>query len=208
MIVQGKVRINGKAAKLGSMVVEGDEVSVSSMRKKNVYYALNKPRGIITHSPQRGEKSIADVCKFPEKVFPLGRLDKASRGLILLTNDGRATDRLLNPESNHEKEYVVRVHKPVSESFLRRLARGVFLDTGVTTKACRVKKRGEASFGIILTEGKKRQIRRMCDALGYQVMDLNRVRIMNVRLANLKPGAYRKLAGAELADFLAGIQLK
>lgn len=208
LIARGKVKVNGKVAKLGRMIAETDEVSVGGQRKKLVYYALNKPRGIITHSPQQGEKSIAEVCKFPEKVFPLGRLDKASRGLIILTNDGRATDKLLNPKFAHEKEYMVRVHKPVSESFLKCLGRGVVLDDGTRTKPCQVKKRGDASFMIILTEGKKRQIRRMCEILGYQVLDLNRVRIMNIQLADLRPGAYRKIAGTELMEFLAGIHLE
>lgn len=207
LIAQGKVRVNGKVAKLGTLISEKDKVLVGGQRKKLVYYVFNKPRGVITHSPQQGEKSIADVCKFPEKVFPLGRLDKASRGLIILTNDGRATDKLLNPEFEHDKEYVVLVQKPVSESFLRRMARGVVLDDGVMTKPCQIKKRGDASFVIILTEGKKRQIRRMCEVLGYQVLDLQRVRIMNIRLADLQPGAYRQIAGAELAEFLAGINL-
>lgn len=207
LISAGKIKINGQRAKLGDKVFEQDKISVEGNRKKIVYFVLNKPNGIITHSPQKNEKSINDMVRFPEKVFPLGRLDKNSRGLIILTNDGRATDRLLNPASNHEKEYEVRVDRLLKESFLRKMSSGVVLDDGQKTKKCQIRKRGEKDFSIILTEGKNRQIRRMCETLGYHVVDLNRTRIMNVQLGNLKLGQFRKLADAELADFLAALGL-
>lgn len=178
LIRLGKIKINGKRAVLGDKVLENDEVVVSKKNpKKLFYYAYNKPVGIITHSPQGQEKSIADVTKFPEEVYPIGRLDKDSWGLIIMTNDGRITDKILNPEKNHQKEYAVKVNKVMSESFLNKMARGVILDDGYKTKEAKVQKINDGMFSIILTEGKKRQIRRMCTMLGYSVVDLKRVRI-------------------------------
>ena len=204
LIKLGKVKINGKRALLGDKVLEKDEVVVSKKNpKKLVYYAYNKPIGIITHSPQRDEQSIADITKFTEKVYPIGRLDKDSWGLIILTNDGRITDKILNPNKNHEKEYAVKVNKIMSESFLNKIPRGVRLDDGYKTKPAKVKKVNEAMFEITLTEGKKRQIRRMCTALGYSVVDLKRIRIMNIKIEGLKPGKFREIKGVELKEFLA-----
>ncbi len=206
LIRTGKVKINGKAAKLGDMVGEDDKVTFTN-NKKFVYYALNKPRGLVTHSPQKGEKGILETIKFPEKVFPLGRLDKDSRGLLILTNDGRMTDKLLNPDYEHEKKYMVEVHKPINREFIIRMGDGVKLDDGYRTKKCLVKKEASQFFSIVLTEGKKRQIRRMCSSLNYHVEDLNRVRIMNIQLGDLSEGNYRPIQKDELKKFLEALGL-
>ncbi len=183
LIKQGKVMIGDREARLGDMVEESDKVSVSGKTKELVYVAYNKPKGIVTHSPQAGEACIADILKIEPKVFPLGRLDKESRGLIILSNDGRITDRLLNPEFEHEKEYEVRVDRIIDDNFIRKMQQGVKLDGGYITAECVLEKKSDQSFSIIITEGKRRQIRRMCQALGYDVTDLQRTRIMNIRLA-------------------------
>jgi 23S rRNA pseudouridine2604 synthase len=203
LIKAGKIKINGKRAVLGDKVLEDDEVVVSKKNpKKLFYFAYNKPVGIITHSPQRDEKSIADVANFPQEVYPIGRLDKDSWGLIIMTNDGRITDKILNPEKNHQKEYAVKVNKVMSESFLGKMARGVMLDDGYKTKETKVQKINDGMFSIILTEGKKRQIRRMCTRLGYSVVDLKRTRIMSIEISGLKPGEFREIKGSELDIFL------
>lgn len=203
LIKSGKIKINGKRAVLGDKVLENDKIDVAkNSQKKLVYYAYNKPIGIITHSPQDEEKGIMDIIKIPQKVYPIGRLDKDSWGLIILTNDGRITDKILNPEKNHEKEYMVRVNKVMSISFLNKLAKGVYLEDGYKTKACKVEKINDSMFSIILTEGKNRQIRRMCTALGFSVSDLKRVRIISIKIKKLKPGEFREIKGLELEEFL------
>jgi len=207
LIVQKKVKINGRIAVLGDKVKESDKVEVASTKKKLTYIAFNKPRGIITHSPQLGEKEIKDVVKFGKDVFPVGRLDKNSSGLMILTNDGRLTDRLLNPEYEHEKEYVIKVNKDINTSFLNRMADGVKLDDGYVTKKCRVIKISAERFSIVLTEGKKHQIRRMCAALGYTISSLERRRIMNIKLGNLVQGDYREIKGYELTELLKSLGL-
>ena len=168
----------------------------------------------MTHTPQRGERSIADEIqsKFkmvrpgsPQgKLFPLGRLDKNSEGLIILTNDGRITDRLLNPEYGHEKEYLVKVNKSLNGDFVRRIQKGLFIE-GYKTKPAILIKEGERNFRLILTEGKKHQIRRMCTALGYEVVSLKRMRIMNIKLGYLPAGKFKKLEGKELDTFLKNL---
>lgn len=212
LITDGQVRINNKIAIVGDKVQKGDTVTVGSgakaLAKKRVYLAFCKPEGIVTHSPERGQQSISDIFDFGERLFPIGRLDKDSRGLIILTNDGRITDKILNPESGHEKEYIVRVDKPVNPDFIAKLRGGVKLDDGYVTKKCVVESTGAKQFRIILTEGKKRQIRRMCEALSYAVTDLLRIRIMDVRLRDLRAGEFRQLKGAELQTFLNGIGMR
>ncbi|KKU37056.1 MAG: Ribosomal large subunit pseudouridine synthase F [Candidatus Wolfebacteria bacterium GW2011_GWE1_48_7] len=209
LIEDGQVRINGKVASLGDKVQKGDSVEVGAgakaLAKKRVYLAFCKPEGVVTHSPERGQKSIADILDYEGRMFPIGRLDMDSRGLIILTNDGRITDKLLNPEGAHEKEYLVRVDKPVNPEFIASMAKGVLLDDGYKTRKCVVESTGSKQFRITLTEGKKRQIRRMCEALGYAVTDLLRIRIMNIRLRELRAGEYRQLVGAELQTFLKSI---
>jgi len=203
-----KVRINGKIANLGDKIYENDEVCVDSASKKQlVYLAYNKPRGIVTHSAQKGEKEIADIFKYDKKIFPVGRLDKDSEGLIILTNDGRITNKVLSPDKEHEKEYMVRVDKTINSTFIHRMERGIKIDEGVITKKCQVTKIKDKIFSIILTEGKKRQIRRMCEALGYHVENLKRIRIMNVKLNELQPGCYRKIGGSELKEFFSDIMI-
>jgi 23S rRNA pseudouridine2604 synthase len=202
-IKEGKIAINGRQAVLGDRVKEEDLVEVvKNLNKKYIYLAFNKPRRIITHSPQGEETSIEEIINYPEKVFPVGRLDKDSRGLIVLTNDGRITDKLLNPDYNHEKEYIVKVHKPITGTFVKKMGAGVVLDDGYKTRPCGVKSVGDYLFSIILTEGKKRQIRRMCQVLGYETVDLKRVRILNIQLGNLNSGQFREISGKELENFL------
>jgi 23S rRNA pseudouridine2604 synthase len=209
LIEDKQVRINGVVASLGDKVQKGDDVTVGSgakeLAKKRVYLAYCKPEGIVTHSPDRGQKSIADILEYEGRMFPVGRLDMDSHGLIILTNDGRITDKLLNPEGAHEKEYLVRVDKAVNPEFIDAMRKGVKLDDGYVTRKCVVESTAPKAFRITLTEGKKRQIRRMCEALGYNVTDLLRIRIMNVRLRDLRAGEYRQLSGAELQTFLKNI---
>ncbi len=201
LLKAGKIRINGRLAEPGQMVGESDEVDVD-VNENFIYLAYHKPKGIITHSPQGKEKSIADIFKTKEKVFPIGRLDKASSGLIILTNDGRITDRLLNPDVWHEKEYEVTVNKKLEPRTLRQLEQGVKLDDGYLTRPCKTRMLGDRKFGIILTEGKKHQIRRMCQALGYHVDELKRIRVINIRLADIKAGGFREIKGQEKERFL------
>ena len=193
LIKNQKVLINGRVAKLGDKVLEKDMVEVRGVhsKKKNIYLAYNKPKGVVSTNPQDNEKSIMRSAKFPKSVFPVGRLDKESEGLIILTNDGRVTERLLNPAYNHQKEYIVEVDRRFSPAFLRNMENGV--DIGdYKTKPAVVRKITDDTFRIILTEGKNRQIRRMCKALGYLVARLIRVRIDTILLGDLKPGEYRE----------------
>ena len=198
------VKINGRIAKLGDKVYESDKVEAGKLTLERLerlaYFAYNKPRGIVTHTPEEDQKSIRDAVNVGVPVFPLGRLDRASRGLIILTNDGRITDRLLNPKFEHEKEYVVKVNKPLEKHFLRHLASGIEIE-GYKTKPAKVKQLHENIFSIAITEGKKHQLRRMCAAFGYGVVDLQRVRIMNIKLKNLKEGEFRQLKEEELSKF-------
>lgn len=209
LIVQKHVTLNGHIAVLGDIVQKGDAVKVKNMApKKYIYLAYYKPRGIITHSPGTGEKGVEDILqgRIPERVFPVGRLDKDSHGLIIITNDGRITERLLSPEREHEKEYIVTVDKPVTPRFLKRLERGVNIE-GYMTKTARAQSVGERKFSIVITEGKKHQLRRMCAAEGYAVRDIQRIRIMNIRLGSLLPGTFRAITDGELNEFLASLHL-
>ncbi len=208
LIESGSVKINGRIAKLGDKVAATDTVEVNSkviekIRNNLVYFAYNKPHGIVTNNPEEGQESITDVAKFGVPVFPIGRLDRSSHGLIILTNDGRITDQLLNPKYAHEKEYVVKVDKALEKHFLRHLGTGIDIEIkGHMTKPAIVKQINETRFRITLVEGKKHQIRRMCAAFGYVVTDLQRVRIMNIKLGNLKEGEFRPIEDRELEDFL------
>jgi len=211
LIESGKVFINGKKAVLGDKVGPNDKVEVKGMQAKEFeYYAYYKPRGVVTIGAQEGEKEIKDVTDLPDDIFPLGRLDKDSEGLIIMTNDGRITEALLSPTSKHEKEYSVTTDKPVSHILLVRLSQGVQIGkAGQTrnykTKKTEVRRTSRDSFDIILREGKNRQIRRMCGAVGFQVNKLKRFRIMYISLGKLKPNTYRKLKGKELEDFLKAL---
>lgn len=207
LVARGKVLVNGRVAVLGEKVQRGDKIELrgKNSSKKFLYFAYNKPIGVITHSPQKGEKDVKQSV--PLDVFPVGRLDKDSSGLLILTNDGRITDRLLNPDYDHEKEYRVRTSEPLRESFKKTMEAGVSIE-GYLTKPCVVRKTGPRSFTITLTEGKKHQIRRMVAALHNSVAELERTRILNVRLDDLKPGAWRPIEGNELNTLLAQIGMK
>lgn len=206
LIENGSVTINGTRANLGDQVQPGDAVKVDgvpvgSARKKTVYLAFNKPVGIICTSDPNAHDNIIDAVGYPERIFHIGRLDVASSGLILLTNDGNIVNRILRSEHGHEKEYVVRVDKPLTDQALDRLRNGiVILDR--KTKPARVKQTAEDVFRITLTEGRNRQIRRMCEALGYHVRGLKRVRIMHIKLGSLKEGTYRLLTDKETTELL------
>ncbi len=203
LIEAGRVYINNVPAVLGSIVADGDAVEVKGAMKMHRYFAYNKPRGIITHSPQGTEKSIEDILPL-KGVFPIGRLDKDSHGLIILTDDGRITDALLNPKNEHEKEYVVTTLDALPKDFKKKAERGINIGDH-TTKPCHIDIRGERAFSIILTEGKKHQIRRMCGAFGASVTTLKRVRILNITLGSLQEGAYRPIEKRELAVFLKSL---
>ena len=208
LITQGMVFINGKPAELGQMVNEGDKVELryrANTIKKPIYLAYNKPRGIVTHSAGSGEEDIKDLVPV-DGVFPVGRLDKDSSGLIILTNDGRVTKRLLSPEFFHEKEYVVTTREKLRPSFKQKMEEGVRIGAE-ETRPCEVEILGEKKFKIILTEGKNRQIRRMCASCFQEVETLKRVRVMNIELGNLKEGEYRNIEGEELNILLGSLEL-
>jgi len=205
MIEQGSIKINGKKAVLGQKVNMNDKVEVGSAVKKlkqnYEYFLFYKPKGVVSHDPQQGEQSAEDFFPSSKKLAPVGRLDKKSEGLLFMTNDGRIIDKMLNPKYEHEKEYTVRVDKEIKESFLKKMERGVNIE-GYMTKPAVLKQSGPKSFRIILTEGKKHQIRRMTIALGYQVQNLKRMRIMNLSLSGLFPGQSRQLNQTEKMDLL------
>ena len=206
LVEAGRVKINGKKAQNGDQVNETDKVEVSGATKPKSYLAYYKGRGIITHSPSEREVDIATKLAKDygiTHVSPVGRLDKDSEGLMILSNDGRITGPLLDPEADHEKEYEVMVDKPVGPMFIKAMSNGVDIEGYRTKKAKATKhKSNDKKFTIILTEGKKHQIRRMCAALGFQIQSLKRVRIMNISLDKLKPNQYRKISGPELQVFL------
>lgn len=211
LIKQGKVLVNGKKAELGQKVTTEDNVEVVGKTKRKQYFAYYKGRGIITHSPAAGEIDIATRIKNDYNltdVAPVGRLDKDSEGLIILSNDGRITGPLLKPENANEKEYDVLVDKNLSGMAEKLMSKGVDIE-GYKTKPAKVKKnpKNPKRFSIVLTEGKKHQIRRMCAALGYQVQTLKRVRVVNIQLGKLKPNQYRKIAGDELQQFLKELEI-
>ena len=203
LIEKGRVKINNIVALMGQKVTEADEIIVDGKIISNkpplVYIALNKPRGIECTTNQRTPNNIVDFVHHKERIFPVGRLDKDSEGLILLTNDGDIVNKILRARNHHEKEYIVTVNKPVTDDFLRKMSNGVpILDT-VTRKSF-VEKVDETTFKIILTQGLNRQIRRMTEYLGYRVVFLRRIRIMNIKLENLKLGTYRSLSPLELLE--------
>lgn len=204
LIERGRVSINGQPAEVGSRVLPGDRVMVgtdlvSPSEDKRVYLAFHKPVGIVCTTDTRREKNnIIDFIGYPTRIFPVGRLDKASEGLIFLTNDGDIVNRILRARNHHEKEYVVSVNKPITREFIEAMRAGVpILDT--VTRPCRVRKEGPVTFRMILTQGLNRQIRRMCEALGYGVRTLKRVRIMHIDL-DVPAGKYRHFTRPELAE--------
>lgn len=209
LVAQKKVFINGRLAVLGDKVNEEDKVEVRGIQKKQdfMYFAFNKPKGIVSHSGTEDVEDIADI--FPiQGVFPVGRLDKDSHGLIILTNDGRITDRLLSPKYEHDKEYNVTTKEKLRSSFKQKMESGVKMEgDDEITKPCKVEILDDNKFKITLTEGKKHQIRRMCSALFQEVADLKRVRIMNIKLGPLKQNQHRKIEGDELKKFLKSLSL-
>jgi 23S rRNA pseudouridine2604 synthase len=204
-IEAGRVTCNGQPAVLGTQVSQSDEVRIDGnligVKKKQVYIALNKPVGIICTTESHIQDNIIDHVGFPERIFPVGRLDRDSEGLILLTNDGDIVNEILRSENHHEKEYVVGVDRPITDLALRMMAKGVKI-MGEVTKPSKVTRVDAQTFRIILTQGLNRQIRRMCSALGYKAQRLKRVRIMNVQLGALRPGQWRHLTPKELTGLI------
>lgn len=206
LIDAGRVTINGVVPEMGTKVALNDEVHVDGELIKNtkqnfVYLAFNKPIGIVCTTDTRVEKdNIIDFINYPKRIFPIGRLDKPSEGLILLTDDGDIVNKILRASNNHEKEYVVTVDKPISQTFITRMSGGIYLeDLKQTTKKCKVEKLSKYAFKIVLTQGLNRQIRRMCDYLNYEVQTLKRVRIMNIVL-DTPSGHYRELTKSEFTE--------
>ena len=205
-IEAGRVTLNGAPATLGHKVSQGDEVRIDGnlvgAKKKAIYIALNKPVGVTCTTEAHIEDNIVQFVGHSERIFPVGRLDKDSEGLILLTNDGDIVNEVLRSENEHEKEYVVSVNRPITDLSLKMLASGVKI-MGVTTKPCRVERVDAETFRLVLTQGLNRQIRRMCSALGYRVRRLQRVRIINIHVGALRAGDWRYLSDAEVAGLLA-----
>ena len=204
LIADGRVLVNGEPVEMGLKVNAEDKIvvngeAISNPKNKLVYIAFNKPKGIVCTTDTRVEKdNIIDYINYSKRIFPIGRLDKASEGLIFLTNDGNIVNKILRASNNHEKEYIVTVNKPITKEFLHKMSKGVpILDT--VTKKCFVKQTHKNEFKIILTQGFNRQIRRMCEYLDYRVIELTRVRIMNVNL-DLKVGKWRYLSAKEFKD--------
>jgi len=206
-IEAGRVSINGTRAELGTQVNANDEVRVDGRvvgtRRKAVYLALNKPLGITCTTERHIQGNIVDFINHSERIFPIGRLDKDSEGLILLTNNGDIVNEILRAENHHDKEYVVTVDKIITPAFLAGMSAGVYLpELETSTKPCVVMRDGSHVFRIVLTQGLNRQIRRMCEVFGYEVRRLQRVRIINIRLGALKTGEWRNLSEAELQGLL------
>ncbi|MBO9205466.1 pseudouridine synthase [Niastella sp. MAH-29] len=210
LITEGRVLLNNRPAVLGNRYKPGDTVEVdgsiitAAKKEKRVYLALNKPTGITTTTELHIKDNIISFVGYPKRIFPIGRLDKDSEGLILLTNDGDIINKILRADNNHEKEYIVRVNKPIDGAFIHQMSTGVpILDT--VTLPCKVQPMGRQTFRITLTQGLNRQIRRMCEHLGYAVVGLQRVRIMNIKLDKLALGKWRYLSDAELSTLMESI---
>lgn len=201
LIIEGRVTINGKPTQLGNRVLQNDVVKVDGRplkhKPKTLYIALNKPVGVVSTTDSRERNNIVKAVNHPQRLFPVGRLDKPSEGLIFLTNDGDIVNKILRAGNNHEKEYIVSVNKIIDDDFIKKMSNGIPI-LGTVTKKCRVEKVSQKVFKIILVQGLNRQIRRMCEYLEYEVTKLKRTRIMNVELGNLKPGDWRELTDEEL----------
>jgi 23S rRNA pseudouridine2604 synthase len=204
-IEAGRVTCNGVRAALGTQVSDGDQVCVDGRpidpKKRRIYIALNKPVGVTCTTEAHVKDNVVDLIGHAERIFPIGRLDKDSEGLILLTNDGDIVNEILRSENNHEKEYLVTVDRPITDLALRMMASGVKI-MGELTKPCKVTRVNQQTFRMILTQGLNRQIRRMCSALGYKAQRLQRVRIVNIHLGSMGVGKWRNLTDAELAGLL------
>lgn len=203
LIAEGRVKVNGKTPELGTKVTESDAISVNgkiiTKEVENIYLAFNKPVGITCTTERHVKGNIIDYINYPERIFPIGRLDKPSEGLIFMTNDGDIVNKILRSKNSHQKEYIVTVNRKISDDFIRKMGNGIpILDT--ITEKCKVTKINNNTFNIVLTQGLNRQIRRMCDYLGYEVRTLKRVRIMNISLKNIKVGEYRSFTFQELKE--------
>lgn len=203
LITEGRVTINGAVPEMGTKVFETDEIRVDGKlirenRDKPIYLAFNKPAGIECTTNQSVRNNIVDYINYPERIFPIGRLDKASEGLIFMTNDGDIVNKILRARNNHEKEYIVTVDRPITDRFIEKMGNGVpILDT--ITRKCKVEQISKYIFKIVLTQGLNRQIRRMCEYLGYEVTALKRIRIINISL-DIQVGRYRDLTEAEIKE--------
>ena len=213
MIEEGRITVDGRKAETGMRVRPDQEIKVgkkliSMEREEEVLLAVYKPEGVVCTTDRREKRNIVDFVGYPVRIYPIGRLDKDSEGLILMTNIGSLVNKMMRSVNYHEKEYLVTVHKPVTDAFLERMAKGVrirkeekgevLLDA--MTRPCQVEKLGRCSFRIILTQGLNRQIRRMCEALGYQVTHLKRVRVLNIELKGMRPGTWRRVTDKELKE--------
>ncbi|MEN8118158.1 MAG: pseudouridine synthase [Bacteroidota bacterium] len=203
LIEAGKVKVNGEVAGLGIQVTSTDKIEIDGQLitkdVSNIYLVFHKPVGITCITDTSIKGNIIDYINYPERIFPVGRLDKPSEGLIFMTNDGDIVNKILRSKNNHDKEYVVTVNKKITPDFIRQMSNGVHI-LNTVTKKCNVKKIDNYSFNIILTQGLNRQIRRMCTQLGYEVTRLIRIRIMNIELGNLKKGEYRHFTNKELEE--------
>ncbi len=204
LVAAGKVTVDGVPAEMGAKVSPGQRVCVNGkpvrVEEEEILLAVNKPIGIVCTTAEFDQNNIVDYLHYPKRIYPIGRLDKDSSGLILMTNQGELVNKILRGGNHHEKEYLVRVNRPVTPEFAAAMEAGVVLDDGVRTLPCRVEKTGGYSFRIILTQGLNRQIRRMCAALGYRVSSLKRVRVMNIELGDLRVGAYRRVTPEEYRE--------
>lgn len=200
-IEAGRVKINGATAKKGNRVEQNDSVTIDGKSLKNkpkpIYLALNKPPGITCTTDLSDRDNIIDFVNHPQRIFPIGRLDKASTGLILLTNDGDIVNKILRKENNHDKEYIVTVDRPITKAFIQKMGKGIPM-LGTKTDPCAVEKLNKTTFRITLTQGLNRQIRRMCEYLNYKVYTLKRIRIMHIKLGQLGVGEWRPLTNQEL----------
>lgn len=206
-IEKGEVTINARVAVTGDKVMPKDEVCVNGRPVKKeeemVLLVLNKPVGIVCTAEKREKNNVIDFLNYPKRIYPVGRLDKDSQGLLLMTNNGEIVNKIMRAGNNHEKEYIVTVNKPVTDSFVRGLAGGVpLVELDTTTRKCKVEKIGNRKIRIVLTQGLNRQIRRMCEYFGYRVEKLERVRIMNIKLGDLKLGEYREVTKEEYEKLL------
>ena len=208
-IESGKVTINGFKAEVGTQVCEGDVVKVNGRplkeKPKAVYIAYNKPVGVTCTTERKIQSNIIRAINYPERIFPIGRLDRPSEGLIFLTNEGDIVNKILRAGNNHEKEYVVKVDKPINSTFIQKMSNGIPI-LGTVTKKCTVKQISKDTFSMILTQGLNRQIRRMCEYLGYEVVTLQRTRIMNVTLKGLAVGKWRHLTDSEMKQINGSVE--
>lgn len=206
-VENGNVTIDGKIAVMGDRIFDGQKVCFMgkevTLEEEKILLAVHKPAGIVCTAEKREKNNIVDFIHYPKRIYPVGRLDKDSTGLILMTNQGELVNKIMRAGNMHEKEYIVTVNKPVTDAFLRGMSGGVpLVELGVTTRKCKVERLGKRKFKIILTQGYNRQIRRMCEYFGYRVEELQRVRIMNIHLGDLAPGTYRKLTTKEYTELM------